>query len=356
MSETPSTGAPGCPFSAAAPDRAAGPEHRRSFGLWRNPAVQQEIESLDAKRDCQRIVYLLTAYEFPADMQRSTELALFHTYGSQTVSALLDRTKQFSKHGQKRYDDTRLLIAQYIESGWETDKGRRSIEQMNHIHSFYRIENEDFLFVLWTFLDFPKRWLQDYGWRAMTAHECEAWFHYWIEIGRRMNLTDIPATWAEFDDFVAEYESRKLKYSVANERVAQATIDIMAAWLPKPLRFAVKPSVSALVPDRLRPAVGLTDPPGWLSALTHGVLKARAVFKRFVPYERYPTLLAHGVNRTYPGHCYRIEELGPAFAHRRAGQAANGKAPDGSPGALHALDDDVPGVAGVATPVTAQRD
>lgn len=331
MSETPPTGAAGCPFSV--PDRGPGPEHRRWLGLWRNPAVQREIESLDAKRDCQRIVYLLTAYEFPADMQRSTELALFHTYGSQTVSALLNRTKQFSKHGQKRYDDTRLLIAQYIESGWDADQGRRSIEQMNHIHSFYRIENEDFLFVLWTFLDFPKRWLQDYGWRAMTAHECEAWFHYWIEIGRRMNLKDIPATWAEFDAFVAEYESRKLKYSVPNERVAQATIDIMAAWLPKPLRFAVKPAVAALVPDRLLPAVGLSDPPAWLKVVTHGVLKARAVVKRFVPYEGYPTLLAHGVNRTYPGHCYRIEELGPDFAHRPKGS----KAPGDQPEALHDL-------------------
>src|SRR6218665_1243887 len=104
MSEQTTTGAPGCPFSAATPDKAAGPGHKRYLGLWRNPAVRQEIQSLDAQKDCQRIVYLLTACEFPADMQRSTELALFHTYGSKTVSALLDRTKQFSKHGQKRYD------------------------------------------------------------------------------------------------------------------------------------------------------------------------------------------------------------------------------------------------------------
>ena len=81
--------------------------YRKRFLLLRNPAIRAEIASLDADLDCQRIVHLLACYEFPFDITRSLELALFHTYGSVSVSRLLDRTGEFCKFGQKRYDDTR---------------------------------------------------------------------------------------------------------------------------------------------------------------------------------------------------------------------------------------------------------
>lgn len=298
------------------PDAGGGQRHRRLLGLWRNPSVRREIAALDAQRDCQRIVHLLTAYEFPADIQRATELALFHTYGSQSISALLDRTGQFSKLGQKRYDDTRLLIAQFMESGWASSAGQRSIAQMNHIHAHYRIDNEDFLFVLWTFIDFPLRWLDAFGWRRFTAHERQAWFHYWVEIGRRMRLQHIPGSPEDFDAFVQDYEARQLHHAPANERVAQATIAIMAAWLPKPLRGAVAPVVRTLVPARLLPAIGMQAPSPVLKAVVRGALKLRALAKRGLPWGAYPTMLANTRNRTYPGQCYRIEELGPPFAHR----------------------------------------
>lgn len=328
MSEHPSMGASGCPMST--PGDGGGPRHRRLLGLWRNPSVRREIAALDAERDCQRIVHLLTAYEFPADIQRATELALFHTYGSVSISALLDRTGQFSKLGQKRYDDTRLLIAQFMESGWASDAGQRSIEQMNHIHAHYRIDNEDFLFVLWTFIDFPMRWIDRFGWRRFTTHERQAWFHYWVEIGRRMRLQHIPASRADFDAFVQGYEARKLHHAPANERVAQATIAIMAAWLPQPLRGAVAPVVRTLVPARLLPAIGMQTPSPILKAAVHLALKLRALAKRGLPWEAYPTLLAQTHNRTYPGQCYRIEELGPPFAHR---PPADSQEPDHAKGA-----------------------
>lgn len=313
-----SSGAAGCPF-ATMPGGDQGPRHRRLLGLWRNPSVRREIASLDARRDCQRIVHLLGAYEFPADILRSTELALFHTYGSQSIAALLDRTGQFSSEGQKRYDDTRLLIAQFMESGWASDAGRRAIEQMNHIHSFFRIDNEDFLFVLWTFIDFPGRWLDEFGWRRFTAHEREAWFHYWVEIGHCMNLKDIPLTPADFDAFVQAYEARKLQYAPANERVAQATLAIMAAWFPGPLavfRGLIKPVVAALVPPRLLPAIGMQAPAPWVRVLVRAALRLRAFAKRWLPWEAYPSTLANTPNRTYPGQRYRIEDLGPLYAHR----------------------------------------
>ena len=140
-----------CPFhaTAAVAQVPPGPVYRRPWKIFHAPQIRQEISQLDAQADCQRIVYLLTCYEFPFDITRSLELALFHTFGSRSVSRLLDGTGEFAQRGQQRYDDTSMLIAQFMEAGWEQDLGRRAIERMNAIHARYRIRNDDFLFVLW---------------------------------------------------------------------------------------------------------------------------------------------------------------------------------------------------------------
>lgn len=67
-------------------------------------AIQHEIEQLDPKRDCQRIVYLMGAYERPWLVRKSLEFALFRTYAVPSISRLLEATGQFQQHGQKRYD------------------------------------------------------------------------------------------------------------------------------------------------------------------------------------------------------------------------------------------------------------
>ena len=307
--------------NAGPSDAAPPPVHRRPFGRAHAASVRREIASLDARRDCQRIVHLLVAYEFPSDLLRATEMALFHTFGSRSVARLLDRTGEFASRGQKRYDDTRLLIAQFIERGWDDEAGRRSLAQMNHIHARFRIPNDDYLFVLWTFVDFPLRWIDDYGWRTFTPHERAAWFHFWHEIGRLMGLRDVPRTREAFDEFARAYEAREFVHDAANRRVAEATVATMAAWMPKPLRFAVRPIVSCLVPARLLPAIGFATPPRGLATLVRGVLKLRARVKRVVSFERHPALLAGSRNRTYPSNGYRIESLGPEYAHREASAA-----------------------------------
>jgi hypothetical protein len=304
---------------ATSANAAPNPVHRRPFGRAHAASVRREIASLDAQRDCQRIVHLLVAYEFPFDLLRATEMALFHTFGSRSVARLLDRTGEFATRGQKRYDDTRLLIAQFIERGWDDEAGRRSLAQMNHIHARFRIPNDDYLFVLWTFVDFPLRWIADFGWREFTPHERAAWFGFWREIGRLMGLRDLPSTPAAFDEFARAYEAREFVHDAASQRVAEATVATLAAWLPGPLRFAVRPVVSCLVPARLLPAIGFAAPPAGLAPAVRGALKLRAWIKRFVSFERHPTLLADSRNRTYPGNRYRIESLGPEYAHREAG-------------------------------------
>lgn len=305
------------PFGSPKSSSGLGEPYERPFLRPRSPRVQRDIAALDAEKDCQQIVRLLAIYEFPFDLQRALEVALFHTYGSRSVARLLDNTGEFAERGQKRYDDTRLLIAHFMESGWDAQVGGRAIGQMNHIHSFFKIPNDDFLFVLWTFIDFPIQWMRDFGFRPFTEHEAQAWLFFWIEIGRRMGLHDVPKTKGEFDAFVRDYEQREFVPNVSSHRVAQATLTIIANWLPAPLRFAAAPAVLSLVRPQLLPAIGLKPPAPWVGRAVRGVLRSRAVIKRYVSLERFPTEIQGSPNRTYPGNSYTLESLGPKFAVRR---------------------------------------
>ena len=299
-----------CPIKPAAL-AAAGPSYRRPLGFLHNRAVRREIAGLQPQADCQRIVHLLTAYEFPFDMTRALEIALFHTYGSRSVARLLDRTGQFSAQGQKRYDDTNLLIAQFMEAGWDGDLGARAMARMNAIHGHFRIPNDDFLFVLWTFIDFPIQWMDDFGWRRFTDHERLAWFNYWIGVGQRMGLADLPASKADYDAFVAAYEAREFVSDPASANVANATVAIFEGWLPRWLRFAVKPAAACLVRPQFLRATGFKPPSPLLDALLRGVLKLRAGVKSLVSIERYPYLLADKAYRSYPLGRPEIETIGP---------------------------------------------
>src|SRR3954469_13294555 len=108
--------------------------YKKSWGLFRDPAITREILSLNPETDHCRIIHLMTGYEFPWDVVRALEVALMRTFCSPSVSGLLHRTGEFRRHGQKRYDDTALLIAEIMHHGYDSDRGQQAIAHMNKIH------------------------------------------------------------------------------------------------------------------------------------------------------------------------------------------------------------------------------
>jgi len=292
--------------------------YARRYGIFRNPAVAREIASLDAERDCQRIVHLLSVYEFNFDLKRAGELALFYSYASDSVSRLLDRTGEFERRGQLRYDDTQILIGAFIESGWDGDFGRRAIERMNAIHGRFRISNEDFVFVLWTLIHVPIRWVNLHAHRPFTAHEERAWFNFWRGVGERMGMTGLPPNKAELDAWIEEYERKHVVYNEASARVAAATVRILESWLPERLRFTVQPAAAALLEERARIAFGYKEPHPVLTRSITAAIRLHAFVSRYVPITSYPSLVADLVTRSYGKSPPPVEQLGA----RRLAQAS----------------------------------
>ncbi len=100
--------------------------------------ILNEIQKLDPKKDHERIVFLSTCYEFPFDTTRALEMALFRTFCVPKIAGLLDRTGEFRQRSQKRYDDTDILISEFMEWGYSSDRGQRAIQRINQLHGrFY---------------------------------------------------------------------------------------------------------------------------------------------------------------------------------------------------------------------------
>jgi hypothetical protein len=273
-------------------------------------AVLDEIRRLDPERDHQRIVLLSTRYDFPFDTTRALEFALFRTFCVPSISALLDQTGEFRARAQKRYDDTDIIVSELMEWGYDSDRGRAALRRMNQLHGRFAIANEDFLYVLSTFVFEPIRWNVRFGWRPLCVQERLALFHFWREVGRRMNIRGIPADCDAFEAYNVAYERDRFRYADSNHRVGEATLAMFAAWFPRPLRPLVRATMFALMDEPVLRGFGFPRPSPALRRAVEGALRLRAWLCARLPARRRPLLRTEGPHRSYP-EGYRLDRLGP---------------------------------------------
>lgn len=280
--------------------------------LWDRFAIKREIERLDPVRDNQRIVYLVGSYENPWLIRKALEFALFRTYAVPHTSRILNATGQFERHGQKRYDDTTLMLAGIAEYGYESEYGQMAIAQMNRLHGRYNIRNEDMLYVLSTFVLEPTRWSERYGWRRPTANEKQANFVFWREVGLRMGIEGIPETLEAYDSFNKAHEAKYFRYDEANRRLGEATLRIFLDWYPAPLRPLVREVLYCLMDDPLLEAFGFPKPHSALRFMVQRSLWLGQKLIRFMPPRRKPFSFVDQPNRSYP-QGFQVAKLGPQF-------------------------------------------
>ncbi|MGW7457607.1 oxygenase MpaB family protein [Streptomyces sp. NPDC054797] len=248
----------------------------------------RDILRLDPDKDFLAIYRLTATYEFPWDFARALELALFRTYAVPSIGGLLAETAEFTDRTQKRYDDTALLLDAVVEHGFASDTARTAIRRVNQMHRSYAISNEDMRYVLCTFVVIPARWLDAYGWRALTHHERRACANYYATLGRHLGITDIPGSYEEFEATLDAYEEAHFGWDEGGRRVADATLDLMASWYPAPLAPAVRGASKALLDESLLGAFRFGAPRPRVQRLVRGALRLRGRAVRLLPPRKTP--------------------------------------------------------------------
>lgn len=273
--------------------------------LWRD-----RNEQLDPETDYVEIVQNLSLYEFTWDITQALSFALFRTYAVPSIGRLLYDTGQFTEACQKRYDDTTLLLEAPFVHGFESEEGRTALRRINQMHKMYDISNDDMVYVLSTFVVVPKRWLDDYGWRTLTETELRATVNYYRNLGKHMNIKDIPETYEDFARLMDDYEREHFAYDEGGRKVADATLELMCTFYPKIAHKPIDVFSRALMDDPLLEAFRYPSPSPIAKKVSLAAMKVRARALRHVPSNRKPTYVADLPRiKSYPGG-FVLSELG----------------------------------------------
>jgi hypothetical protein len=270
----------------------------------------QHIQTLDPQQDAIAICHLLAGYEFPWDITRALEIALLRTFCVPSIAKLLDQTGEFHHHGQKRYDDTGLIVSELFKWGYHHPRGQAFLQRMNAIHQRYAISNADYLYVLSTFIYEPVRWCERFGWRALSNGEKQAMYFFWREVGERMGIQAIPPSCEAFEGYNRAYEQSHFAFHESNQRVANATRQMLLTWFPKVMHRPVNTAIPALLDPALLQALGWQPAPASLTALLSKILQVRSRLLCQLPPRTLPDFFADQAIRSYP-QGYDIEHIGP---------------------------------------------
>jgi len=277
----------------------------------RTSSALREIESLDPLRDHRRITFLCLHQEFAWDAQRAFDLALLKSFCVPSISRVLVHSGELEERPQRRYDDTEILLSELVEHGYDSERGLRAIKRMNQMHARFEIDNADYLYVLSTFLFEPIRFIDRFGYRPTLENERLALFHFWREVGLRMNVREIPEDYERYAQWNRAFERDHFRFSESNRRVGLATTRLFTSWFPRAVQPAVKWGVYALLEREALEAFGFPDAPSWLRRATQRALRTRARVLRVLPARAVPALRSTVTRPSHP--CgYHIEQLGPA--------------------------------------------
>ena len=289
---------------------------------WRD-----EIHRLDAEDDCVRIIQILTSHEFPWDMGRALGIALYRTYAVPSVGSLLGRTDEFTGRTQKRYDDTALILGNMMRHGFEPGKGRDSLRRMNQMHRSYEIGNDDYRYVLSTFVVMPVRWLNDYGygWRRLSDHEIAGITNYYRRLGKYMGIKDIPETYEEFRELLDGYEAEHFAYTEGGRAVSDATLDLMVTFYPQRVSGLARKFSMAILDESLIRTFRYDPPPSkaWRKSADIALKLRAKVVRRMKPREEplwadmnpnirsYPKGYDVDTMGTFPATCPVVHNVDP---------------------------------------------
>jgi hypothetical protein len=244
------------------------------------------------------------------DTRTGLSLALYRTFAVPRIAELLEHTGEIRRQPHKRTLDTGILMYELIAAGTSAPRGREVIRMLNKMHHRWPITDEDYRYVLTTFIVVPTRWIDQHGARATTDAEKEAVTVFYGEVGRLMAIKEPPTTYRDAAQLLDSYEAANVAYSPAGAALMSATQHVVADRLPPPLR-RLGPTLTALMlPDKICAAVGTRTPTRVERAVFRHAMRARALVARRHRGSSAPIFTpGHAGRSVYPDG-YQLEMLG----------------------------------------------
>jgi hypothetical protein len=279
-------------------------------------ANRDAIAALD-RADYLRTYQLTILYDFPKDARVGLNLAFYRVFAIPRIANLLVETGEMLGRPAKRGYDTGLVMYELISHGFGHPRGREMVRLLNRVHRPWPILDEDYRYVIAAFTVVPIRWIEHRGWRPLLSAEREASATFYRELGRRMNIPDLPLDYTEAENLLDTYEKQHMEPSEAGRLLMDTTQQFIARKLPAWLRRFAPPFTSALLDDPpLTEALGLPrPPPGAIPAVKLGYQLRNIVIRLRKPATGSWFTPGRPVSTVYP-HGYQLADLGPDTARQ----------------------------------------
>ncbi|KAG7092727.1 hypothetical protein E1B28_009056 [Marasmius oreades] len=129
----------------------------------------------------------------------------------------------------------------------------------------------------------PVRWAAKYGWRSFSPLEVHVSFLFWVEIGKRMGIKDIPNSVEEFQHWEKDYEDNYMVPARTNVETGMWTVD---GFFLVPEAFGIKnlfrKGFFTITEDRIRVAMMQPEQPKWIFTLFDSALRFMACYARYL--------------------------------------------------------------------------
>lgn len=276
------------------------------------PTHRSRREGATPDADSAQVYRDMVLYTFATEIRAGFFIAYYRNFAIPSIARTLASRGETAARPMKRSYDTGIVIHELIVNGFDSERGQKMLDLLRRVHQGVPGSGEDFLYPLMTLLVIPLRWIEAHGWRQLTERERDAALEFYTELGARMGLDPVPATYAEAAAFMDDYESRNLAASPEGAGLLNATAAALAVRLPGPLKSKTT-GVIALLMDKpeIVPALGLKPAPAWLRRVFHALLKVRAIITRALPVSSRPSFTPGTSGSSVYPDGYKLEDLGP---------------------------------------------
>jgi uncharacterized protein (DUF2236 family) len=252
----------------------------------------------------------MVLWDFAWECRTGLNLAFYRTFAIPRIAELLGRTGEIAHQPLKRSMDTGLLMYEMIEGGPASERGRTVIRMLNRMHRRWSISDEDYRYVLTTFIVVPTRWIDEMGWRKTTPAERAATTEFYAEVGRLMGIRDVPTSYDEAAMILDEYEAANLGYSEAGAALMKVTSTALEGLFPRPARGLSDLLTSLLLSDEMCDALGVQPPSRWERKGFAAAMRVRAALVPHWPDRKQPAFrVGKSGSHVYP-EGYELSELG----------------------------------------------
>lgn len=266
-------------------------------------------------REIEREYRAITMTRFPVETQIANTLAYIRPAAAPRIAGLTAHTGHTENNPLKRATDTGILMYELFYNGFDSPQGRTVVDKLNGMHHHWSIRNDDYIFVLGTFVVIGSQMIDRYGWRQLTDAERQVTVDFFRELGTRMGISDIPETYEDFVDTFEDYQHREMRASEAGRRLMEVGWQTVLTNLPEGLRPLARPVLATLTEEPARSALGMTAPRGALRVVVNAALLSRGIVGRVQdPESQTPAFVPGGSYEVYPDG-YDLDEVGVGDQH-----------------------------------------